>query len=386
MDEHPMNELRPLFGAIREAQDRALDERGSNDRIASRLIAIRGTRVSVRRSLSFRWAIAISLFALVSSVTLLLTSRVAKPLAFTVGTERAPQVGQLVEAMANPVPVVFSDGSEVRVETSGQARIAAVRANGANLVLEKGRIHTHVVPRKENDWSIFAGPFQVHVTGTRFDTDWSPESGVLKVKMFDGHVVITGACLDGPRDLRGEESGVLRCDAPPTSVAAPVEPVVVPSPPPPIESVHARPPLPAASANAASAETLSSAEVLTRGSREQLSALGESARHQGENALAIQTYRTLRERFPGTPDASRATFMLGRMVAAQGNGAEAEGLFADYVKEAPRGVFVEEAEGRLLELAEVRGDAPRARELAREYLIRHANGAFAGKARRILAP
>jgi TolA-binding protein len=89
----------------------------------------------------------------------------------------------------------------------------------------------------------------------------------------------------------------------------------------------------------------------------------------------------LRKRFVKSPEAVRATFLLGTMHARDGHQREAVGFFEEYLRLAPRGAFASEATGRLMQLYAKRGDHSRARELAREYLKREPKGPYSRLAR-----
>ncbi|MGC4068078.1 MAG: FecR domain-containing protein [Polyangiaceae bacterium] len=83
----------------------------------------------------------------------------------------------------------FADGSRVGVEAEARLRVQDLYANGASLLLEKGRANVQVVHRsKQSRWTVAAGPFAVTVTGTRFDIAWEPASERLSVELFEGQV------------------------------------------------------------------------------------------------------------------------------------------------------------------------------------------------------
>ncbi len=94
----------------------------------------------------------------------------------------------------------------------------------------------------------------------------------------------------------------------------------------------------------------------------------------------------LRARFPGSPEAAFATFMLGRIAQDQSKDYAAAAVwFTRYLSEQPGGAFAAEALGRLVEVDDEQGDPAGARLAAARYLAAYPDGAHAGYARRVLA-
>ena len=92
----------------------------------------------------------------------------------------------------------------------------------------------------------------------------------------------------------------------------------------------------------------------------------------------------IRERFAGKPEASVATFSLGRMafdVAHDYLGAAY--WFRAYLRERPGGSLARDAEGRLIEALRRGGDNNAAKEAARRYLVDYPNGPHAALARNV---
>ncbi|WP_437876817.1 FecR domain-containing protein [Sorangium sp. So ce513] len=117
-----------------------------------------------------------------------------------------------------------------------------------------------------------------------------------------------------------------------------------------------------------------------------LHALGDVARLGGSTARAVQAFTALRGRFPGSPEAASAAFLLGRIAQDQGNDpAGAARWFTLYLTEHPGGAFAADAAGRLVEAEDRRGDEASARRAAERYLAAHPSGSHAAYARRLLA-
>jgi ferric-dicitrate binding protein FerR (iron transport regulator) len=86
----------------------------------------------------------------------------------------------------------FSDGTRVDLQDGARARIAAVDANGARLVIENGHAALNVTQRPKAAWYIDAGPFVIRVTGTQFDVDWSSYDDTLSVDLHEGTLMVSG--------------------------------------------------------------------------------------------------------------------------------------------------------------------------------------------------
>jgi TolA-binding protein len=110
--------------------------------------------------------------------------------------------------------------------------------------------------------------------------------------------------------------------------------------------------------------------------------LSDVARLAKRPARGRQALMTLRQRFPGGPEAATAAFLLGRM----GGDGEAAGWFRTYLREAPGGALRREASGRLLEALSRGGDAAAAAEAARAYLKQYPRGPHAPLAERLARP
>jgi FecR-like protein len=297
--------------------------------------------------------------------------------------------------------LAFSDGTEVTLEARSVARVVEVTSDGARLLLEDGRARLSVTPRSGARWSVSAGPFEVLVTGTRFDLEWSHSEQRLRLDLVEGTVHVRGPLLDGGialaagqrlvADHAGVHIGLLSdpiaaLDIP--SAAASDTPGAVPEAPVEAPSTAA-PVAPAKSWSKRIAEgdidgVLAEAEargleaVIAGGTLDELVALADAARYRGRASLARRALEAVRERHPTSGAAHTAAFLLGRL--AEGGGGGALRWYDQYLAESPNGTFAAEAFGRKLVI--LRGSDPaRARTLAAEYLKRWPNGAHAALAR-----
>jgi hypothetical protein len=167
MGKSDMTGHRDITREVRCDQDRALAAREeTRPPVAARVLALRAARIAdKRRRRRVVWGSVAGAFALAAGVVLFVRVRptdaiAAVPLSFTVDA-RGGATGTTVVSILKPVVVQFSDGSEIDVASLSSMRVAAVERWGAVVVLERGTVSTHVVPRTGNRWSIAAGPYRV---------------------------------------------------------------------------------------------------------------------------------------------------------------------------------------------------------------------------------
>jgi hypothetical protein len=134
----------------------------------------------------------------------------------------------------------------------------------------------------------------------------------------------------------------------------------------------------------ADAEALGLDATLNRASGPDLAALADAARYAGRAALAMQALEELRRRFPGTPQAQAAAFLLGREADDRGDTRAGLSWYRRYRAEAPSGPYASEALGREMLAIERLQLLPQAQALAGEYLRRFPNGTYLLRARALL--
>jgi hypothetical protein len=275
-----------------------------------------------------------------------------------------------------------------------------VGRNAALTRLVTGKLHVRVAHNDDTSYRFIAGPYEIRVVGTEFDLAWEPTGSGLLVAMSKGEVRLTepGGKL---RTLKGGETLRLPGLAQAVTQRQAVAPsATLPTATAPAEVAAALPARAAHEPNAPSwdalvakgqfadvvreAETLGIESVTERRGASDLKALGQAARYVGKRALSLRAFSALRERNRGSDAARQAAFFLARLQEEQGNQAEALRWLGTYVSEAPRGVYAAEAYGRRLNLTErLRGPAAAA-PLAREYLERFPQGAYAQTARALV--
>jgi hypothetical protein len=323
-------------------------------------------------------------------------------LAFTVQGAAIAEGGYLQSPAGAETAVHFSDGTEVRLEERSRGRVAWTSARGARVMLERGRARVKVVPRKGAQWEFDAGPCLVQVTGTRFDLRWSDEDQVLELGLSNGSVIVRGPPAPngvtmhaGQRLVMDVRQGFARLEP---LMPAPLPPS---EPPPPREMPAPSPPAarPERRGESWSERVLAGDfpavlrearhrgidEVLRREDAADLMALAEAARYSRVTPLARRTLGVVRARFPGSGQADKAAFLLGRMAEdGEGDLAAALAWYRRYLDEAPAGAFRDEALGRQMTATLRLHGQGRARPLAEEYLRRFPGGSYAAPARAII--
>jgi len=125
--------------------------------------------------------------------------------------------------------------------------------------------------------------------------------------------------------------------------------------------------------------------ALGRVSGDDLFALADAARYRRQPSLARAALLAERRRFPDSPRAQDAVFLLGRVEELREHGGQqALAWYEQYLSGAPSGPFAGEALGRKMTLAERLDGPERARPVAEEYLRRFPKGNYAGAARTLM--
>jgi hypothetical protein len=411
--------LRDLGRHVSDQQDaRAVLDREAG---LARLLATKVPPAHTRRR---RSVVALGLAAaLLACAALVLVLRAARPLGFDVGDSTRGAIGAWIPAPAGrDLPLVFSDGSRLVLRPGGRARVSALRADGADVALERGTFDVAVVHRDGARWSIIAGPFTIRVVGTRFEVGWDPDAERLFVVLHEGAVTVSGPVVGDARLVRAGERldvvagrGALELRAPPepaveqtVSVVVTPAPSVVdgaplhPGPEQPAPPVHRpralsaslRPPVSTWRALAlegryeeatVAAQHEGLQTICATASAPDLSILGDAARLGGAPEHAIEVFQVLRARFAGSSEATTAAFVLGRITQDQTKDARtAAAWFERYLSEAPRGAFGAEAAGRLVEALDQAGDRVAARRAAERYLELYPGGPHAALAKRVV--
>ncbi|WP_437296457.1 FecR domain-containing protein [Sorangium sp. So ce426] len=426
---NPEEALTRLGRRLDEEQEELLQRRardpGARERFVTAALALRATR----RPAVARPALGAAVLAAFAACALFV-ALARRPLTFQVGAGDASRdVGAGAWIATSPgqvIPLRFSDGTSLQIQPETKVRVASVEANGARVVLEDGAVEASVVHRPGARWLVASGPFEVLVTGTRFDVRWNLATEELVVDLAEGSVAVSGPIVgDGLAVRAGQTLRVLRkqasfelrdSNAPegsprssgsadaamvespgsggpdrPPERAPPVPSAAIVSPPRAASPPHAaRPSWRELSASGKFKESLEAAEregfldLCDSGSAADLRSLADAARLSGDTPRAIVALTALRRRFPGDEHAAEAAFLLGVIAFdAQGEHERSAQWFRAYLHERPRGRLAREAAGRLIESLERSRNRAEARGAARRYLQDYPSGPHAEMAKAI---
>jgi hypothetical protein len=344
-----------------------------------------------------------------------------RPLQVTIA-DRPGLPGSWIAAPGDaPVPIRFSDGTDVKLASGGRARILEITGRGAHVMLESGAATLSVRPRPRAEWTVSAGPYTVEVRGTRFEIGWSPQDELLTLTLTEGKIAVSGCDLGDSRPMFAGETLRASCrdkDFRITRTPSPEAPEsVMPTGPGPA-SPSAGPFATAAGPSSGVGDTATprvagprqgaagtgtwqalaraskfreafdaAKEVgfdgeLDRASVQDLLLLGDAARLSGSAPYALRAYQRVRARAPGTSWAANAAFAMGRVSFDQMDAfREAARWFATYSIEQSDGPLAREALGRQMEALARAGDRAAASRTAAQYLRRYPDGPHAPLAR-----
>lgn len=373
----------------------ALEHRSGDERMLAKVKArfhhaVGEKRVPQRR-VWLAFAGGVGLAAVAAAVLAFVFFPRVEPLPLGVAVRgQAGASSEFVSARVADQALDFSDGSEVVVRKGSQLRVASVTPDGASATLERGAAHVSVVHREKTKWVFTAGPYRVHVVGTKFELSWNPDSTGLQVQMEEGVVEVEGP---GMARQRVAGTGKLELFADAEVDAETAVPEAEPVAARPAARHRAKAPAVVAPPGTPTwrylAETgdasgaLSAAEAAGFSSlagslvKEDVMLLGDAALKARKPARAIEAYNAVRERFPGSAASIDAALRLGRMFAQSHDDVTAAKWFERAYREGPNGALASEAMGRWM-------SASRDRSVAEEYLRRFPNGPDVGAARELL--
>ena len=191
-----MSADRRFWDALRDAQDRACVRAGYLAAAKSR-VAVAGRS----RNDSRRWGlVAMIPIAAAAALWTVWRPHSGSALSFTTADNSVGKVGTWLAASAErSLPLRFSDGSRIVLAPGSRARVVAVDADGARMVLERGGVSASVVHSQATHWIVDVGPFQVVVVGTKFDVAWDANDDEFRLDLHEGSLRVLGACLSEPK-------------------------------------------------------------------------------------------------------------------------------------------------------------------------------------------
>jgi TolA-binding protein len=374
-----------------------------------------------RRVVGWSLAGAVAVAALVA-VGILRSGHVGGPatapaLAYRVEGGSLVDGGYLRESGHEGVKLVFGEGTEFTLMPGTRSRLRAVDAAGARIAIEHGTASFKVTPSTDHRWQVDVGPFLVTVTGTVFTVAWDATTEKFELNLRHGRVTVSGPMTGGEIALRAgqrlmvdlPEGQTVINEARPDDRREPGGSSAPPAEGPPAErpsgaldrstarTSAAAPRAGAADGDRRWAQELAAGHLdgiiadaeraglkttLEKASSEDLLALADAARYRRRMDLARDALLAERRRFPDSPRALDAAFLLGRVEEATDGGlARAVEWYDEYLTRAPKGTYASEALGRKMTLTSKLEGVPRARPVAEEYLRRFPNGTYAGPAR-----
>jgi hypothetical protein len=329
--------------------------------------------------------------------------------------------GYLRESGSDAIKLHFTEGTEFVLTPGTRARLQTVTNSGARIAIEHGTASFQVTPRSEAKWQVDIGPFLVTVKGTAFTVSWDAVNERFDLKLRHGEVSVTGPVSSGEISVKAGQRLVVNLPKKETVITeedngeaegwpgAPHAKSPSEQPTPLTDRPTGRnPTLPTARRTVdaksgagrgwveavaagkwdrvlAEVDRVGVKETLARASSDDLLALADAARYRRRAGLARAALLAERNRFPGSPSALDAAFLLGRLEESQqGEIRVAVRWYDTYLSGAPTGTYAPEALGRKMMASKELSGASAAQSLAREYLRRFPAGPYAGAARALL--
>jgi hypothetical protein len=373
-----------------------------------------------------RLARGLALAAATLGIAVVLFMKRERALTFEVTHGRVSGEGYIVSE-ASDAAVRFSDQSELGMEPGTRLRVDRLEVRGTRMMLEGGCVHAHIRPRPEATWSIDAGPYVIHVTGTEFDLGWDVDAQTLDVRLRKGRVTVQGPMANGNIYMEAGQHLVANArdgslsinervtQASPSAGATesadaetptPNVPFLpgVSSPRPGNPAVEPRTMLPPKTGGTAGmspswtvrvaqgnfeaviedAERRGMDRTLAEGSLNDLAALADAARYGRRHEIARRTLLAERTRFPASARAQDAAFFLGDLAEASSDDATSLAWNETYLRESPDGAYASQALGRKMMIVQRLRGTDEARPLATAYLQRFPDGPYTSYARKLL--
>ena len=410
-------QLRELGASIAGMQNRILQTHSQLGEVYDNLAFTHESYPpQVNRRMGYRGATAFAIAAAALAAVLFYYTAGESRLEAYNGKEKI-DVGSWISSDSNTtLALSFSDGSSVSLEQMGSARIQELKSDGAHIVVEKGTINAHIQHNPNTNWQFSVGPYQIHVTGTRFRVSWNTAAKRLNLHMKEGTVNISGPMISHFKTVSAGESlnasltlgkmeyytatGKTGTDAAAMSEVntskTSSEKLNADKPPTPSTGVRIRKrPSSEWLTDAKSgsyteavqkAQSIGIAYLLQSARSGDLLLLGDAARHSGNLEMATKVYTHVRKKFHGSAAAGNATFALGVMAYHQQHNYSAAARWFEQLldQKGESAGLRREALGRLIEINRRTGQKEKAQRYANTYLVNYPQGPHAALATKVL--
>jgi transmembrane sensor len=275
--------------------------------------------------------------------------------------------------------LVLPDGSRVALDRSTRVRLAALRADEAHLIVERGGVDVDVMHVGGRRFVVSTDRFDIVDVGTRFHVSVGAD-GATHVLVERGRVEVRPRGASGtPRVLdAGDSWSSAPAETGPTETGPPTAAIATAAFAVPSAAASA-PDVPAApgSDSAGPPPDPSTGRLAAAGPKELLE-LAQDARLHGRPRDAAAAFDGLRRRFRGDPRAGLAAFELGRLrLDSFGEPASALEAFDDAIALSPGAPFREDAEARRVDALERMHATGRCVAARDAYLAAHPAGVHA---------
>ena len=242
----------------------------------------------------------------------------APPVTFTIAGEGSGHLGAIVSAPNSGKLLAFSEGTTVAIAPHGRAKVVRTASQGADVSVESGTVQASVAHHSSTQWRFHAGPYEIFVTGTKFDLSWDASVKQLTLLMHEGRVLVSGGSISSPREVRQGERFVVgalkseRVSLHPGPVAPSLAPVA--ASPTPVEPSLTRPAVPAKRRLAVLHPSAPRTQAPSAAAALELFARADEVRLSGDERGAVKLFEEVAVAYPGDRLAGLASFAAGRLL------------------------------------------------------------------------
>ncbi len=351
-----------------------LEPRVSGARLERNRLAVK-ERLERPSGVNWMWITAAASCVVV--VTLMFAGPWSRPDVDSAGrvaeTTWTPVVGAALEARAEPVTVVLTDGSRLELEPETALAALTPERDDVDLELRRGRVSLDVTHNPKRQFRVRAGQVTVTVLGTRFSVVRG--GGRVAVAVERGKVAVESDqqvtfLTPGQRWERDEVAGAPAVA--PTSDSA--TPPLTTSDTPPSDVVER----PDVTSGRAVAKVAATSEETVTNPAKQLFDASRDARRAGDSRRAAELLQQLVAQYPRDPRAGLAAFELARIRAdVLGDVAGAIQALEQALRSSPQGGFRQDALARLAQAYDRSGRLEACRATRQRYLKAYGEGVHA---------